>query len=67
MDMSFCRFAVLLFVMFGWWSMAKTDIGVARNMVGTDIDMLYVCDMSLVLQGSLWPRFVVDAQCRHAM
>jgi hypothetical protein len=47
--------------------MANTEIGVARNIVGTDIDMLYVCNVSLVLQGSLWPRLVVDAQCRHAM
>lgn len=47
--------------------MANTEIGVARNIVEPDIDMLYVCRVSLVLQGCLWPRFVVDAQCRHVM
>jgi hypothetical protein len=47
--------------------MANTEIGEARNIVGTDIDMLYVCDVSPVWQGSLWPRLVVDAQCRHVM
>jgi len=33
--------------------MENTEIGVARNMVGTDIDMLYVRDVSPILQGSL--------------
>jgi len=61
--------AFFLYARYGVLSMENTGVEVAKSIVCVDMPMLYVhVDLvKIALQGLCRPRFVDDAQCRHAM
>ena len=61
--------AFFLYARYGVLSMENTGVEVAKSIVCVDMPMLYVhVDLvKIALQGLRRPRFVDDAQCRHAM
>ena len=58
-----------LCAVYGVRSMENTGVDVAKSIICVDMPMLYVhVDLvKIALQGLCRPRFVDDAQCRHAM
>ena len=54
---------------YGVRSIENTEVDVAKSIVCVDMPMLYVhVDLvKIALQGLCRPRFVDNAQCRHAM
>ena len=61
--------AFFLYARYGVLSMENTGVEVAKSIVCVDMPMLYVhVDLvKIALQGLCRPRFVDNAQCRHAM
>jgi hypothetical protein len=58
-----------LYARYGVLSIENTGVEVAKSIVCVDMPMLnvHVDLVKIVLQGLCRPRFVDDAQCRHAM